>query len=133
MAVWKRQVLTYEFVEPGERMNGDRFLNFLTTFVWPVVRDKRIVRPILLMDNARYHFTQPVKDFLRARKWEVLKQSPYSPDQNPLDSHFFAQVKNPLRGRRFATTDLLKVEFERIAGQISEAWSFSGIDDLPAT
>lgn len=133
VAFWKRTVLSYMVLPQGQHMNANRFLEFLRDNVYPAVRQKRIARPVILMDNARYHFSQVVIDYINERNWEVLNQNPYSPDQNPCDSHGFRQLKQPLRGRRFSSREALLTSFVMVVEGVTQNKTFSGIEDLPQT
>lgn len=133
VAFWKRKVLTYQALEQGEHMTGERFQRFLEDNVYVMVRERRIARPILLMDNARYHFSPIVKMYMDQRKWTVLSQDPYSPDENPCDSHGFRQLKEPLRGTRFPDRVALLEAFFNVCEDVSNNDRFSGIVELPKT
>ena len=136
VAFWKRQVLTVMILESDQTMSGDRFLEFVKDYLLPAIRKERrtLTRPAILMDNARYHFASQVKEFFRSRRsWEILKQNPYSPDQNPCDSHGFRQLKSSLRGRRFAIPEGLLAEFSDAVDRVNAQKNFAGIDELPRT
>ena len=133
VAFWKRKVLCYEILDQGETMTGQRFLSFLEDTLRPAIRRKRIVRPTLLMDNARPHYARYVADFIVERKWSLLKQDPYSPDQQPCDSDGFERLKRPLRGTRFNSIDALITAFKGSIDEVNESESFVGISKLPET
>jgi transposase len=133
VAFWKDQVLTYMVLDERENMNGDRFKYFLEHYLYVAIRRKRIARPKLLMDNARYHFPPQVQDFIDSRHWVIIRQDPYSPDENPCDSHGFAQLKGPLRGRRFETRQGLIAAFDGQVDRVNENRNFRGIQELPET
>ena len=66
-----------------------------------------VQNPIILHDKARSHTTAAVTDLLRRWQWEILEHPPYSPDMSPCDYDLFAKVKEPLRGTRYNTRDVL--------------------------
>ena len=99
VAFYDHRVLTYEVLEDGETMTGNRFQTFLQNSLYPVIRRRHIQHPIILMDNARPHFANVVTEYMDLREWELLRQDPYSPDQQPCDYDGFARLKLSLRGR----------------------------------
>jgi hypothetical protein len=59
------RVLVYKVI-PGERaINVDQFFLFLRNTLWPAMRENRIYRSIIRMDNARPHFISEISDFIR--------------------------------------------------------------------
>jgi len=116
-----------------ENMNAERFVDFLEDYVLRAVRQKRIRRPIILMDNARPHTADIVTEFIKTHHWEVLSQDPYSLDENPADSDGFARIKNPLRGRRYSTFQTLVAAFDEVIDDLNEKRIFNGITHLEKT
>lgn len=114
-------------------MDQNNFRYFLEGYLYAAIRRLRIARPVLLMDNARYHFTPLVRQYINMRDWTIMRQDPYSPDQNPCDSHGFRQLKAPLRGRRFASRAGLLNAFEEVVDGVIQNNTFSGITELPQT
>lgn len=51
---------------------------------------------ILVMDNASWHKTQRVRNFLETNKIKYILQPPYSPDLNPIE-HYWANMKREIR------------------------------------
>ena len=78
-AFHRDQLLTYEILPENQYMNGERFLAFLRNTLYPAIRQKRLVRPMILMDNARPHFARIVTEYIEERNWVILKQDPYPP------------------------------------------------------
>lgn len=112
-------------------MNAERFLRFLNDRVLPRVAELDISEPIVLMDNARYHWTPLIQSFFSTHLWERLEQSPYSPDQQPCDSHGFRDLKRRIAGRRFASRQELIDAVVAHINEICEQRSFEGIYALP--
>jgi len=67
------------------------------------------------------------------RQWELLRQDPYSPDQQPCDYDGFARLKLPLRGRRFTNRQELIDAFDHSVIGVNRDESFKGIERLPET
>lgn len=114
-------------------MDQYHFRSFLENYLYPAVRRLRIPHPVLLMDNARYHFTAHVRQYIDMRNWSIMNQDPYSPDEQPCDSHGFRQLKAPLRGERFETRRGLLSAFESVVDGVIQNKTFSGITELPQT
>lgn len=127
------QLLTYEILPNNQYMNGERFLAFLRNTLYPAIRRKKLVRPLILMDNARPHFARIVKEYIEERNWVILKQDPYSPDENPCDYDGFGRIKNRLRGTRYPDRQALINAFTQEVEALNGNRSFTGIASLPAT
>ncbi|GFU87094.1 histone-lysine N-methyltransferase SETMAR [Trichonephila clavipes] len=83
-------------------------VKLLVIVAYDVRRGVRYKRPdlvdcaIILHDNARPHKTEYVRQLFRRWGWEELEHPLYSPD-SPLDLNLFLKIKEPIRGKRFAT------------------------------
>jgi len=64
VALWKKQVITYEILREGQTVNHLAYLNFLERRVLPEVNRKKFGRPIILHDNARPHKHRVIREFL---------------------------------------------------------------------
>jgi hypothetical protein len=53
------------------------------------------------------HAANVVTDLLRPWRREILEQPPYSPDMSPFDYDLFAKMKEPLRGIRYNTRQVI--------------------------
>ena len=51
---------------------------------------------ILIMDNASWHKTKRIINFLEENKIKYIFQPPYSPDLNPIE-HYWANMKRGIR------------------------------------
>ena len=131
VAFYRNRVLAYKVMPRGQTINAEQFLIFLRDTLWPAVQENRIRRAIILMDNARPHFSPEISDFMRLRRWEHLEHPAYSPDMNPCDFDGNIKIKRPLKGRRFANeNELIEALRESIIG-VSKSRDFKGITNLP--
>ena len=113
-------------------MNSTLFVTFLQDYVKPNIRRLRIQRPLILMDNARPHKAHIVTEFIATTNWEVLKQDPYSPDEQPCDIDAFNRLKLRLRGRRLNTPQELISAFDDVVTELNNN-AFTGITHLETT
>jgi histone-lysine N-methyltransferase SETMAR len=92
------------FQEKGQTVISARYSDMLVNELNPAIRSKRrgllSKRGLLLHDNARPRTTAHTVDKLRARKFEMLKHPPYSPELAPSDFHLFGPMKEHLRGHK---------------------------------
>ena len=51
---------------------------------------------VLMIDNASFHKSTKVIDFIEAAGYRVIYLPPYSPDLNPIEHHWNA-IKNKIR------------------------------------
>ena len=65
VALWRKQVLTYEILPPGSTVDSVTYLNFLERRVLPEVNRKKSGRPIILHDSARPHKHRIIREFLQ--------------------------------------------------------------------
>ena len=108
IAVFQNRILSYEFLEPGETMNTERYIRFLNETLKPAIHREGIHRPIILQDNARPHTAVLTQAYLFGETdWDLLHHPPYSPDMNPCDYDVNKTIKKPLRWIRFNDTDEL--------------------------
>jgi len=68
------------------------FITWLKDVLLPVWNNK----DTLIMDNASWHKTQIVKDFLKLNNINYIYQPPYSPDLNPIE-YCWANLKRKLK------------------------------------
>ena len=133
IALYQDTILTYEFMGPNENVDAYTFVRFLNNNLWKVIQQKRIRRPIILMDNARPHNNDVVKDFITERRWERLDHPPYSPDLNPCDSEAIYKIKKPLKGNRYTTPADLVAATDASIRSINGTKDIKGIYCLPMT
>jgi hypothetical protein len=101
VALWRKQVLTYEILPKGQTVDNVVYLNFLERRVLPEVHRKKFGRPIILHDNARPHKHRLVREFLQEHRWEELEHPSYNPDMSPPDMEGIARIKGPNKGKQF--------------------------------
>ncbi|KAJ4451663.1 hypothetical protein ANN_03133 [Periplaneta americana] len=68
---------------------------------------------IVLHDGARSRIAASVVNLLRRWNWEILEHLPYSPDMSPCEFDLFVEMKLPLRGGRFKTTQAIIAAVEQ--------------------
>lgn len=131
LALQGNRTLTYEILDKGETVDGDRFKRFLSRTLRPALIRAHILHPIILMDNARPHYHQFVRDYIDRRGRQILDHSSYSPDMNPCDFDAIERIKSALKGRRFHDEAGLVAATSGQIDDLNESGSFSGINSLP--
>ncbi len=131
VALWKKQVLTYEILPVGDTVDSVAYLKFLERRVLPEVNRKKFGRPIILHDNARPHKHRIVTEFLQEKRWEELEHPPYSPDMSPPDMDCIHRIKAPNTGKQFQTQDELIRGYESTIRDINQNHKSLGISMLP--
>jgi hypothetical protein len=58
LAVHGHRIIAYDILAKGETVDGQRFKRFLIERLRPKLIQLRIRDPIILMDNARPHFSR---------------------------------------------------------------------------
>lgn len=91
-AISNKRIITYE-VKKGS-INGVDFLNFIKN----LINENEYKNKILLMDNARIHHTQDVKNIIRNSNNRILYNVPYCPEYNPIEK-VFSKFKEEIRKR----------------------------------
>lgn len=105
---WDRKgVIHVEFLERGETVNSDRYIETLTKLRNRIyrVRNEKKETFVLQHDNARPHTSMKTTSTLAKFGWTVLPHPPYSPDLAPSDFHLFGPLKDGLRGQHFPDDD----------------------------
>lgn len=131
LALWKKQVFTYEIFPAGTTIDSIAYLNFLEHRVFPEVTRKKMGRPIILHDNAKPHKNRIVMEFLQDKRWEELEHPAYSPDMSPPDMHGINLLKAPMKGKQFQSQDELIRNYEERIREINEQHLSLGITMLP--
>lgn len=75
-----QELIAHQYYPNAKSITNVEYLDFLRRVLHPVIRDKRIHRPLILEDNARPHKHHYVKAFYNRHRWVVLRHPPYSPD-----------------------------------------------------
>ncbi len=104
----------------GQTVNKHNFVQIMHRMRLSVARKRpRILRNFHLhMDNASPHTAFLTRMFMERTRITPVPHPPYSPDLAPNDFFFYALLKKPLRGRRFATLGELEDEVDRQIGLI---------------
>lgn len=131
VALWKKQVLTYQILPAGTTVDSIVYLNFLEHLVLPEVVRKKMARPIILHDNARPHKHRIIAEFLQEKRWEELEHPPYSPDMSPPDMHAIAIIKQPHKGKQYQIQAELETAYEATIRDINLHHRSLGISMLP--
>ncbi len=72
--------------------NKTVFETYIEHCLLPVLQEGDVV----ILDNASFHQSTTIKDFVEWKKAELLYLPPYSPDLNPIEHYWFA-IKNHIR------------------------------------
>ena len=131
LALWRKQILTYQILPEGETMDSVKYLYFLEHRVLPLVTEKKFGLPYILHDNAKPHFHRIVKEFFQEKRWKVLDHPAYSPDMSPPDMDGINRIKGPLKGKQFQTRDELIHDVEEVIRGINQKQESLGITMLP--
>jgi len=131
VALWRKQVLTYEILPDGETVDHTSYLNFLERRVLPEVERKKFGRPIILHDNAKPHKHRVVRQFFQEKRWEELEHPPYSPDMSPPDMDAIQRIKAPNKGKQFQNREELIIDYQDTIREINNKQESKGITMLP--
>jgi len=98
-------IVPYEFIVKGQTVNQQCYLEMLTR-LQESVRRKRprlwLDKRILHHDNAPAHDVLRFHKFLAKNSITKMVHPPYSPDLAPCYFWLFPELKNALKGQRFA-------------------------------
>lgn len=83
-------------------INRDTFIEWLKVDLLPKLNKKSV----LIMDNARFHMGQEIKQLILQSGHKLLYLPVYSPDLNPIE-HFWAYAKNIRRKHMISDIGLL--------------------------
>jgi len=76
-------------------------------------------RIILYHDNARYHTTSQIVNFLSSNNIELITHCPHSPDLSPNDFFLFPHIKNKISGKRFESPEAALEAFRKLISEIT--------------
>lgn len=96
----KKLIATFRL---NNSVDSDVFLVWLKECLLPCL-DKN---DVLIMDNASWHKTKKVQDFMKQNEIKYLYLSPYSPDLNPIE-HLWAVIKNMMKNLSTLITDFYR-------------------------
>ena len=106
-------VVHYEFLPQGRTVNKEYYPEVMQRLRVAVRKKRpdawRENRWMLQHDNAPSQSLFLVRAFLAKHATTVLSQTPYSPDLAPADVFLFPKLKSTLKGRRFVSTEAIKI------------------------
>jgi len=98
-------IVRYEFIAKGQMVNQQCSLKLLTMLLESVRKKRPELWPdkgILNHENASAHDALKFREFLAKTSITKMEHPPYSPDLAPCDFWLFPNLKNVLKGQRFA-------------------------------
>jgi histone-lysine N-methyltransferase SETMAR len=98
-------IVHYEFIAQGQTVNQQCYLEVLTRLRESLRRKRPGLWPdkwILQHDNAPAHDALRVREFLAKNFITKMDHPPYSSDLAPCEFWLFPELKNALKGQRFA-------------------------------
>jgi len=131
VALWQKQVFTYEILPAGQTVNNEVYLNFLERLVLPEVNKKKFGRPIILHDNATPHKHRVIREFLQEHRWEELEHPSFSADMSPPDMDGIMRIKAPNKGKQYLTQEELINDYIAVIQDINQKQESKGITMLP--
>ena len=66
----------------------------------------------IIVDNARWHLTKAVLDFIKMQRIKMIRLLPYSPELNPIEQ-FWKNIKQHLGTKPFFTKSELLAELQK--------------------
>ncbi|XP_045448205.1 histone-lysine N-methyltransferase SETMAR-like [Melitaea cinxia] len=119
VTVWWSQygVIHYSLLQSGHAITADvccAELRTQTSKAKLAVKQPRLMNrssPLLLHDNARPHKAQETVLTLQELQLETIRHSPYLPDLAPTDYHFFRDLDNFLRYKKFSSQEAVQNAF----------------------
>lgn len=137
VTVWWSQhgVIHYSFLRSGQAITADVYCAELRTMLTKLaVKQPRLMNrssPLLLHDNARPHTARETILTLQELQLETIRHPPYSPDLAPTDYHFFRDLDNYLRDKKFSSQEAVQNAFTQFVQSRSSEFYRKGINDLP--
>ena len=89
------------FSNTSSKIDSNIFLFFLKRIV------KNNQRKLIIVDNAKIHKTEKIKELIRLSNNEILYTVPYSPRLNAIE-HFFSQFKHYIKLKKPKYMNLVK-------------------------
>ena len=98
-------LINYSFLNPSKAIISEKYAQQIDEMHWKLQHLQLALvnrmGPILLHSITWPHVTQPKLQNLNELGYEVLPQTPSSPDLLPTDYHFFKHLNNFLQGKCF--------------------------------
>lgn len=89
----------------SQKINGKKYLVFLKKI------NKNHKKTCLIIDNARWHLTKEVLEFIKQKKIKLIRLPPYSPELNPIEQ-YWKNVKTWLGTRIWSSFPELKKQLQ---------------------
>lgn len=131
---WDRQgILLIKWLPEGRTVNSTYYCEVLRD-LRTAIREKRrgkLTHGVLLQhDNARPHTSDETMAVIHELGFTVVPHPPYSPDLAPSDYALFAEMKKPLRGKRYETLQQLASAVSKWVSDTPADFFSSAIDKL---
>jgi len=80
LAVRQDQIIAAEWLDPDEKINRTRYIQFLNEALRPYIEENFSPNEIAILehDNARPHAARDTQDFIATMEWGQLAHPPYS-------------------------------------------------------
>ena len=88
------------------KINSKKYLPFLKRL------NKHYKMLCIIVDNARWHLTKAVLDFIKIQGIKMIRLLPYSPELNPIEQ-FWKNIKQHLGTKPFFTKSELLAELQK--------------------
>lgn len=110
LAVSNKQVIYYKINE--ENTNSEIFETFLRELFEKIPKDL-YQKKLIIMDNARFHLTNNVRNLCKESKIKVITISPYNSDQNMIEL-MFRHIKNLIKRKSYKSLKKMETKIENI-------------------
>ncbi|UYV73518.1 KDM1A [Cordylochernes scorpioides] len=108
-----RGVVHHEFLPQGRTVNKEYYLQVMCNLREAICQKRpdlwKNKNWLLHHDNAPAHTSLLVRDLFAKNNTLMMPQPPYSPDLAPCDFFLFPKLKRPMKGRRYAMLDEIKM------------------------
>jgi [histone H3]-lysine36 N-dimethyltransferase SETMAR len=136
VTVWWSQhgVIHYSFLRFSQAITADLYCAELRTILAKLaVKQPRLINrssPLFLQYNARPHTALETVLTLQELQLETIRLAPYSADLAPTDYHFFRDLDNYLRDKKFSSQEAVQNSFTQSVQSTSSELYRKGINDL---
>ncbi|XP_076386078.1 uncharacterized protein LOC143263911 [Megachile rotundata] len=130
-----REYRGVEFVR-SERVNSDRYRQQTINLHHALIEKRpewarKHGKVTLQHDNAPSHEAKPVKEAMKALKWNILSHPPYSPNLAPSNYQLFASMGHALAEEHFANFEEVREWFNEWFCSKDKQFFWDGIHKLP--
>lgn len=105
------KILHYEIYENS--VNRNTFMNFIKNV------NRKTNRKLLLMDNARIHHANIIKNYMKYKSNKIIYNVPYNPQTNPIEL-VFGKIKSFVKKQFITTLSQLKKEIKNGINMINK-------------